>query len=84
MKLSIVIIYLLERSNRNQGVPRLRGPRETSTAFEVIVSDNGSSDHSLAYIRSQHPTVRIVENRTNIGFARGNNAGIQVARGKYV
>jgi len=28
--------------------------------------------------------VRIVENGANLGFARGNNAGIKVARGEYV
>jgi GT2 family glycosyltransferase len=57
----------------------------TRTAeFEVIVSDNGSTDGSLEFIRRNYPVVRIVENGQNLGFARGNNAGIAVARGKYV
>lgn len=54
-----------------------------STEFEVIVSDNGSSDGSVAYIREHHPQVRIVENGANLGFGRGNNAGIAVAQGEY-
>src|SRR6267143_4870445 len=59
--------------------------RETSTiTFEVIVSDNGSTDTSVEYIREHFPHVRIVENGANLGFARGNNAGINVARGEYV
>jgi GT2 family glycosyltransferase len=52
--------------------------------FEVIVSDNGSTDGSLDYIRAHYSQVRIVENGTNLGFAKGNNAGIRVAKGEYV
>src|SRR5712692_5999946 len=51
---------------------------------EVIVSDNGSTDGSVEKIRAQFPTVRLVENRANLGFAKGNNAGIGEARGEYV
>jgi len=53
-------------------------------AFEVIVSDNGSADGSVDYIRCHFPAVRIVENGANLGFARGNNAGIREANGDYV
>jgi GT2 family glycosyltransferase len=56
----------------------------TRIAFEVIVSDNGSSDRSLDYIRKHFANVRIVENGQNLGFAKGNNAGINVANGEYV
>lgn len=52
--------------------------------LEVVVSDNGSTDGSIDYIRKHYPEVRIVSNGANLGFAKGNNAGIRVARGKYV
>jgi N-acetylglucosaminyl-diphospho-decaprenol L-rhamnosyltransferase len=52
--------------------------------FEVIVSDNGSTDASVEHIRKVFPRVRIVENGANLGFANGNNAGIRVATGEYV
>jgi GT2 family glycosyltransferase len=52
--------------------------------FEVIVSDNGSTDGSVEKIRQQFPAVRVVENRANLGFTRGNNSGIREARGEYV
>jgi len=52
--------------------------------FEVIVSDNGSTDGSTEYIRRNFPSARIVENGANLGFAKGNNAGIKVAQGDYV
>ena len=53
-------------------------------AFEVIVSDNGSTDGSVERIRTQFPAVQVIENRANLGFARGNNSGIRVAAGEYV
>jgi GT2 family glycosyltransferase len=52
--------------------------------FEVIVSDNGSTDGSIEFIQKSFPKARIVENGTNLGFAKGNNAGIQVAHGEYM
>jgi GT2 family glycosyltransferase len=51
--------------------------------FEVIVSDNGSSDGSVDLIRERFPNVRIAENRANLGFAKGNNVGIGMAHGEY-
>lgn len=52
--------------------------------YEVIVSDNASTDGSVEKIRRQFPLVRVVENGANLGFARGNNAGIREAQGEYV
>lgn len=54
--------------------------------YEVIVSDNGSSNGTLESIKEnfRQPNLRIVENNANLGFARGNNAGIAAARGEYV
>jgi GT2 family glycosyltransferase len=56
----------------------------TAIKYEIIVSDNGSTDDSLSQIRGRFPNVRIIENGENLGFARGNNAGIQLAQGEYV
>lgn len=55
-----------------------------STEFEVLVSDNGSTDGSVPFVRDNYPGVRIVENGANLGFAKGNNAGIRQATGDYV
>lgn len=51
--------------------------------FEVIVVDNGSSDGSVAWVRSNFPQVRLVCNDANLGFAAGNNQGFQIMRGVY-
>jgi GT2 family glycosyltransferase len=52
--------------------------------FEVIVSDNGSTDGSIEFIRQHYPKTRVLENGENLGFARGNNAGIAQSSGRYV
>ena len=83
MKLSIVIICWNDlRVIRDCLRSIYEGTHETT--FEVIVSDNGSVDGSVEFVRKHYPVARVVENQENLGFARGNNAGIRVARGEYI
>ena len=51
---------------------------------EIVVVDNGSRDGSAEYVQEQYPGVQLVGLPENVGFAGGNNAGIAIARGKYV
>ena len=46
---------------------------------EVIVSDNGSADDSVARARIAFPAARVVENGANFGFAKGCNVGARQA-----
>ena len=55
-----------------------------SEAFEVIVSDNGSTDGSIEFIRQNYPQVQLIENGRNLRFAKANNVGIRAARGELV
>jgi N-acetylglucosaminyl-diphospho-decaprenol L-rhamnosyltransferase len=55
-----------------------------ATDFEVIVSDNGSTDGSLEFIRKDYPQVRLIENGRNLRFAKGNNVAIRASHGEYV
>jgi GT2 family glycosyltransferase len=45
----------------------------------VIVVDNGSTNDSVARIRSAHPDISLLESGKNLGFAGGNNIGIRYA-----
>jgi len=47
--------------------------------LNLIIVDNGSTDDSLARIRSAHPEVLVLESGKNLGFAGGNNIGIRYA-----
>ncbi|MBN2549201.1 MAG: glycosyltransferase [Anaerolineales bacterium] len=52
--------------------------------FEVLVSDNGSSDDSLDLLSRNFPWVKVLENKKNLGFASGNNVAIAAAQGEYI
>jgi GT2 family glycosyltransferase len=49
--------------------------------FETLLVDNGSSDESVSLVTARFPSVRIVDNGRNLGFAAGNNAGARAALG---
>ena len=51
---------------------------------EIIVVDNASADGSVEFIQRRFPGVRLLLNRDNVGFARGNNLGARAATGDYV
>ncbi len=52
--------------------------------FEIIVSDNKSTDNSLQLIKEKFSDVKIIENEENLGFGKANNEGFKIAKGKYL
>lgn len=56
----------------------------SETSFEVIVVDNNSTDDSVEVIRKNFPKVKIVQSKSNVGFAKGNNMARNIVTGKYV
>lgn len=53
-------------------------------AYEIIVVDNASVDDSLKQAQATYADVRYIINNENAGFAKANNQGIDIARGKYI
>ena len=52
--------------------------------MEVIVVDNASKDQDADIIVQRYPQVKVIKSERNLGFAGGNNLGIQAAKGKYL
>ena len=52
--------------------------------MEVIVVDNASLQDEASLIQKRYPQVKIIRSEKNLGFAGGNNLGIQESDGKYL
>jgi GT2 family glycosyltransferase len=52
--------------------------------LEMIVVDSASADGSPEMIRQEFPWVKLLASSENVGFPRGNNMGIEQARGRHV
>ncbi len=51
---------------------------------EVFVVDNNSVDNSIEMVRRKFPETHVIENKTNVGFSKANNQGIEASVGRYV
>ena len=58
--------------------------KRTQTSSEIIVVDNASSDGSVAMVKKKYPDVVLIPNRDNVGFGKGNNQGIRIAKGDRI
>jgi len=50
----------------------------SSQQAEIYVADNASTDNSIAYVKTFFPSIHIIENTTNGGYAKGYNDALQV------
>lgn len=53
-------------------------------SVQVWVVDNASSDDSIYMVKQKFPTVQIIENKENVGFARANNMALRQSNADYV
>ena len=51
---------------------------------EIIVVDNNSLDDSCKMIKTKFLNVKLIKNKENLGFSKGNNIGVKQATGKYL
>lgn len=51
--------------------------------FELIIVDNGSNDGTVEYLKTLK-NIKLILNKENAGYSRGNNQGIEAAQGEYI
>lgn len=51
---------------------------------EIIVADNASTDDSINFIKNNYPTVKLIINKKNYGFAKGYNEALKHVNSEYV
>ena len=58
--------------------------RQTHAACELILVDNGSSDGSVDWVRTEFSQINLVQLSSNQGFTGGNLAGLDAAHGEFI
>ncbi|MEM7801840.1 MAG: glycosyltransferase family 2 protein [Chloroflexota bacterium] len=53
-------------------------------SLEVIVVDSASSDASVKMVKTEFPQVTLIARSDNVGFPKGNNIGLEAARGRFI
>lgn len=74
MKIAVVILnwngeVLLERF--------LPSVIQYSQDADIYVADNASSDSSISFLKKNYPTIKLIQNKTNGGFAKGYNESLK-------
>jgi GT2 family glycosyltransferase len=83
MQLSVIILNYNVRFFLEQCVFSVQNALQGIEA-EIIVIDNNSSDDSCVMMKQLFPNVKIIENKENLGFPKGNNIGVAEATGDYI
>ena len=56
---------------------------QRSDTAEIIIADNGSTDDSLLFLSQNLPTIKVINNKENLGFAEGYNNALNQIHAEY-
>ena len=82
---SIVILTINQLDVTKECVASIQ--KHTPEPHEIVFVDNGSTDGTVEWLRSlaaSDSSCHVIENATNLGFARGCNQGILAATGDII
>ncbi len=83
MKVSVIIInyntFRLTSDCIRSVIQYTRG-----TGYEIILVDNASTECDAELFLKEFPSIKLIKNPLNSGFAKGNNLGIEQATGDYI
>jgi GT2 family glycosyltransferase len=74
MKIAVVILNWNGTKLLEQFLPSII---KYSPEAEIYVADNASTDDSISFVKANFPTIKIVENESNYGFAQGYNEALK-------
>lgn len=97
IKLSIIIVNWNTAKLLSDCLKSLvSGIKYQVLSMEIIVVDNGSTDNSVEMVKkylipalpagrlNTKYKIHLIENQSNLGFAKGNNIGLKTAKGEYI
>lgn len=82
---SIVILTFNQIKYTKECVESIR--KHTSELHEIVFVDNGSTDGTVKWLRGlvkENSHYKLIENKNNLGFAKGCNQGISASSGEYI
>jgi len=53
-------------------------------SYKIYLIDNGSVDRSVEYVHEKYPSVKVIQNSRNLGFAEAYNRAISQIEAEYV
>ena len=74
MKIAVVILNWNGEKLLEQFLPSIVN---YSPEADIYVADNASTDDSVSYLKAFFPTVKIIRNESNLGFAEGYNEALK-------
>jgi len=78
---AVVILNWNGRKFLEQFIPSVMA--STYANKRVIVADNASSDDSVSFLQTHFPSIEIILNETNEGFAKGYNSALKKVTADY-
>jgi GT2 family glycosyltransferase len=76
LKIAIVILNWNGRDLLNKFLPSI--VRYSNPEYcDIYVADNGSTDDSIAFVKANFSSIKIIDNQKNYGFAKGYNVALQ-------
>ncbi len=82
MDTAVVILNWNGKKFLEKFLPVLIANTPKEQAF-IVVADNGSTDDSVAWMKSEHPEIKIIEFDHNYGFTGGYNKAFQIIDADY-
>lgn len=79
-KVAIVILNWNGKNFLQQFLPSVVASKYNN--LDIYLADNASTDDSVAYVRSHFPSIKILQNTENYGFAEGYNCALQQIEGQ--
>lgn len=74
MKIAIVILNWNGTKLLEQFLPSII---QFSPETSVYLADNASTDTSISFVKANFPSIQIIKNKTNLGFASGYNEALK-------
>ena len=74
MKIAVVILNWNGQKLLEQFLPSVIQYSQEAT---IYVADNASTDDSISFVQTHFPTIKIIKNKGNYGYAKGYNEALQ-------